>query len=179
MNIQHWSRSDSWATPVDILEKARVVLGCIGLDPASSREANTRVGADYYYTRQEDGLSLDWVPHQSVFLNPPGGKLGAKSKTQLFWTKLIQYRELGHLEHAIFMAFSAEALQTTQKPGQLSAFDFPTCIPRSRIRFDEWNGVRYITGKAPSHSNAIVYIPGTRDETKNFIKVFTTLGVCR
>ncbi len=57
MNPRHSSKSDSWMTPVEIIERARQLLGVIDLDPASSAKADTRVKARAYYTKEVDG----WV----------------------------------------------------------------------------------------------------------------------
>ncbi len=72
---------------------------------------------------------------------------------------------------AIYLAFSAEALQNTQNKGYPALGEFPICIPSKRIRFDG-----HCKKISPSHSNVIAYIPGARDNTKVFRKVFSSLG---
>jgi len=170
MNIQHSSRSDEWYTPVNVLDRVRQVLTRIDLDPASTEKANAAVGAKRFYTRHDDGLKQTWSG--SMFINPPGGKRGNRSMTGLFWEKLLSELERGLIEHAIFLCFSVEALQSTQRY-QKSVGDFPFCVPSKRIAF-----VPGFAGVAtqPSHSNAIVYVPGTEDETELFESVFSTLG---
>lgn len=174
MNVQHSSRSDSWRTPVSILVRVRWVLGDITLDPASSVEANEVVSASNIFTKEDDGLLQSWKTNgRSMFINPPGGKTGNKSNTSLFWKKLMEHRlhDQG-FDHAIFLAFSAEAMQTTQGKGCKSICEFPFCVPAKRIRFvgeDE-------SMQAPSHSNLIVYVPGRRDETDSFYDTFKDLG---
>lgn len=171
MNVQHSSRTDRWYTPTWVLEKARRVLGIIDLDPASEAAANTRVQALTYFRAEDDGLSLDWFG--TVWCNPPGGKIGNKSLTGLFWRRLMLTRDQRRLRHAMFMCFSAEALQSTQEKGTPAVGDFPFCVPSKRIRFDRPD---YSAGEAPSHSNVIVYVPGTVDHTKNFWAEFNTVG---
>ena len=61
--------SDEWYTPIDIIDAARSVFGCIDCDPASSRAAQTRVNATTFYTLADDGLSQLW--HGDVWLNGP------------------------------------------------------------------------------------------------------------
>src|SRR5258707_14839507 len=112
MNVQHSSRSDRWFTPVDIIERSRRVLGIIDLDPASEPAANERVKATTYYTEHNDGLYHTWSG--SVFCNPPGGKKGKDSLTCLFWKQLMMCVIEGHIDHAIFLCFSVEALQNTR-----------------------------------------------------------------
>jgi hypothetical protein len=87
----------------------------------------------------------------------------------------MEYLGDGDLEHAIFMAFSAEALQNTQGKGEPPIMDFPFCVPAKRIRFVSPAGVR----SSPTHANVIVYVPGTIDRTDLFIKTFSTIGKCK
>jgi hypothetical protein len=167
----HSSRTDQWGTPPCVLDKVHEVLGTIELDPASSDYWNAAVQAERYLT---DALSAEpWSDKPvSVYLNPPGGKQGTKSLAGLFWTRLLQERAQGSVTHAIFMAFSAEALATTQKPGQLSIMDFSFCVPAKRLHFVN----RGVKKTAPSHSNVIAYLPGTVDRRQMFRDVFSTLG---
>jgi hypothetical protein len=176
MNIQHSSRTDQWGTPVTVLALVHKVLGQIDLDPASNEKFNMAVQATHFYTKEIDALSLSHWHAGSVFLNPPGGKTDNRSNTELFWSHLMGQRQAGRVTHAIFMAFSLEALQTTQRDGQGGALRFPLCIPRKRIKFVDSYGA---PGPAPSHSNAIVYVPGTIDKTDLFLKTFKSLGACR
>lgn len=173
MNVQHMCRSDRWYTPLDILNRVRRVLGVIDLDPASEEGANVRVKANTFYTEEDNGLLKPW--EHGIFVNPPGGKTGNKSNTVLFWQKLMKTLADNKLDHAIFMAFSIEALATTQKPGFPSLGEFPICIPKKRIAFDKPEG--FLDNKAPSHANAIAYVPGKINKTEAFVKEFSNLGV--
>ncbi len=173
MDIAHASRTDLWYTPGHILDMARTVLGgAIDLDPASDEFGNERVGAAEYYSKELDGLSRPWTG--TVYVNPPGGKRRNRSMTSLFWQKLMSQRSF--ITHAVFMCFSAEAATTTQGHGCPSVLDFPICVPARRIQFDGPDGK---AGKAPSHSNIVVYIPGSKDHTELFLSVFSLLGACK
>lgn len=174
MNIQHSSRTDLWYSPLPIVVAAKEVLGPIDLDPASDAFGNARIGAKYFITREMDGLVTPWIAG-TVFLNPPGGKVGNRSLMQLFWQRLVEYREAGDLKHAIFFAFSLEALQSTQRDGQGGIGRFPLCIPERRVAFDSQTG----PGNSPSHSNAIVYVPGSLDKTTLFAERFRPFGLVR
>ena len=173
MNIQHSSRTDAWRTPPDTVKMIHRVLGAIGLDPASDSEAQRVIQAEQYIDAEKDGLIWIWPEDCSVYLNPPGGKLKGKSKMRLFWRRLMEYKKAGHLRHAIFACFSVEALQTTQGDHPC-AMDFPFCVPRKRVKW-----VHPVLPKvSPSHSNAFIYVPGTVNQTANFMTEFSELGKC-
>ena len=175
MNIQHSSRTDEWYTPLDTILRARQALGGINFDPASSAVANARIGATYFYTKEIDALKTPWPANLgSVFLNPPGGKLRNRSLTELFWQRLLEHQD--RFDAAIFLAFSLEAAQSTQRDGKGGVMRFPFCIPRKRIAFDKPDGT---PGPAPSHSNVIVYVPGRVNHTDKFVGAFNTLGMVR
>lgn len=173
MNIQWSSRTDKWYTPPYILDKVRATLRGIELDPASSLKANQYVQAERIYTEKDDGLTQSWRA-RTIFVNPPGGKKGNLSNTVLFWTKLMQSRT--EFKSAIFMAFSLEALQTTQKPatGLPSLGEFPICIPSKRLAFYTPEGV---PGKAPSHSNCIALVTKDVSARFRFLEQFQDVGV--
>ena len=175
MNIQHSSRSDLWQTPDEIIRLVYLLFPGIELDPASDEKANQRIRANRIITREQDALSMPWEA-RSVYLNPPGGKAGNKSLVGLFWRKLLHEVSEGNVGHALFMAFSAEALQHTQGKGGKSICDYPFCVPSRRIRF-----VHPVADDkvSPSHSNVICYVPGYVDETASFHEIFSVLGaVC-
>lgn len=170
LNIQHSSRTDRWYTPKSIIERVKLVLGEIDLDPASDDFGNERVGAKQFYTQEDDGRSKEWSGN--IFCNPPGGKTGNKSNTALFWEKLMQ----SSFKQAVFLAFSLEALQTCQSMSFPSPLHYTLCVPRRRIAFDTPNGS---PGKAPSHSNVIVYVHGSVDKRAEFRYHFNSLGNTR
>lgn len=59
-------------TPLAIVDAARVTLGGIDLDPASSPEANRTVRAAKFYTVADDGLAQPWAGR--VWMNHPFSK---------------------------------------------------------------------------------------------------------
>jgi len=144
------------------------VLGPITLDPASEADANAVIGADHYYTKEDDGLSKPWA--ETIWLNPPGGKMpgSRRSLPQLFWIKLMETLASGHLRHALFLCFSSEQLQNTQGLGVPGCIDFPFCIPSKRIQFSG--------AASPTHANAIIYVAGRANMTGAFITEFAKLG---
>ncbi|MGL5074483.1 MAG: DNA N-6-adenine-methyltransferase [Waterburya sp.] len=173
-NIQLSSRSDEWYTPSYIIDRVHQVIGLPDLDPASSKTANQTIKAKKYFTREDNALlKTHWADRPvSVFLNPPGGKLGNKSLTAMFWQKLMDLRAEGLLSEAIFMGFSLEHLAVTQSC-TYSVGHFPIVIPAKRIRFVSPQG----TFNSPTHSNVIAYIPGIENNTQAFKNVFGDLGI--
>lgn len=65
--------ADSWFTPPEYLDSARVVMGAIDLDPFTSEKANEIVGAKYIFTLDQSAFEHDWKLHEHVrvFMNPP------------------------------------------------------------------------------------------------------------
>ena len=172
MNIQHSSATNEWYTPASVMGLVREVLGPLDLDPASCARANQTVQATTYLDQTYDALANKWPAARTVFLNPPGGRKGKRSNAILFWERLLQYRvEEPTFEHAIFVAFSIEFLQTSQS-SSMPAMALPLCVPRQRIRFDSPS----MTEQSPSHSNALIYVQGRTNASERFAEVFRNLG---
>ena len=172
--VQHSSRSNNWGTPLDVVESARVVLGSIDLDPASSKRWNKDIRASQIYTARDDGLTKPW--RGSVFANPPGGRGGGIASLALaFWLKLLEEIELGNCDHAIFVGFQIGILQISQfsdVPGT-ACLDYPCCIPSKRLAFRDGDEGRR---NQPAHANAIIYIPGVQDASEVFRREFRKFG---
>jgi hypothetical protein len=161
---QHSSVSNEHYTPPEIIEAARALMGGIDLDPFSCAEANTVVRATEYYT--ERGYSREY--HGRVFCNPPGGKRDPNtfelvkgpgmSGAALAWRKLWLEWTVGHVEQAVFVCFNLEVLRHTQNLlGVTSCLAYPTCFLKDRLKF--WNEHTPIGTGAPSHPNAVVWLP--------------------
>jgi len=140
----HSSASVEHYTPPEYVEAARVTLGRISLDPATSHRAQTIVKANSCFTVQENGFARHW--YGSIFLNPPGGlcdqnglavtrksaagpgctesgacglppghgHVGVTSSAKAWWYKLMREVASLNVKSAIFVGFSLEILQTTQ-----------------------------------------------------------------
>lgn len=174
MNPKHLSKTALWYTPTWLIEKCRAVLGDIDFDPASDQFGNTRVRAKEYW--EHSALELDWPKVNTVFLNPPGGTIGKKSSAALFWAKLMDEWAKGTFNHAIFIGFSTEIMQTAQQECGLPPQSFAFCVPSKRFGFDYPDGT---TSIHPSHTPMIVYVPGNppeHDETYGFAVVFGEVG---
>ncbi len=155
--VQHSSATQEHYTPHAVIEAAHRTLGGIDLDPASCGIANKVVKAAAYYTKADDGLLQKWQGR--VLVNPPGGKTAGKSNAVIWWNKLATEWELGHVQQAIFIGFSIEILQTSQRGVNMTPLDFPFCIPSARLDF--LNSELQPQG-SPTHSNVIVYLPHMR-----------------
>lgn len=163
---------------MDIVLRAKQVMGTFELDPASDAFGNSRVGARTYYTELADGLSKPWGSREdpnNVFCNPPGGKRGNQSVALFFWDKLMQELGHGHIKTGIFVAFSIEQLQSSQQAkSPMTAHH--VCIPKKRIQFESAQGVK---AKNPTHASAIVLVRGRTAPAETvtlFFEAFHTLG---
>ncbi len=201
MNPRHLQNSAEHATPTDIVEAARAVLGRIDVDPATTEEINRRnVRALKFYTAEDPGLSQNWPG--SVFLNPPGGcpvlatdfaasgrhmlRAGcgnsATNKTpacschmvRKFWEHLIAQHLAGITHAAIWVGFSLEQLQVLQRC-EMDPRDFPVCIPRKRVAYLA-PGDEFKAQKSPPHSSYITYLGPSRQK---FAEVFSQFGKVR
>lgn len=175
---QHSSASNEHYTPKSIIEAARIVLGSIEYDPASCETANKVVQASRY---SSNSLDTAWVA-ETVFLNPPGGKIRNKSVQELFWKKLTTAYHNGEVGSAIFLSFSLELI-----PKCLDILDFPICFVgrceescvngSGRIMFDsvDKSGHRY-QQKSTCHGSCIVLLPSSVEQVARFEKKFSKFG---
>lgn len=134
--------SSIWQSPDLVVNIARATLPRIDLDPASTAQANLRIGAARFHTEETNGMTAQWVRGDVMladienaaiyaFINPPGGAHKTKdlvaagslpfaprqaheSMPGLFWFRLMRYRQIGLVHGAIFVCFSLEPLQLTQ-----------------------------------------------------------------
>jgi hypothetical protein len=193
---RHSMDSPDWYSPSPLVEAARLVMGGIDLDPASSEEANATVQAEMFYDIEDNGLLLPW--YGRVFHNPPGGLVDA------FWKKFLSERNT--VDQMVFVGYSLEQLQTLQTHNTTTPLDFPLCFPKKRIAFVENHAKRAerilkliekgevagaseraqkiaaacLLGKppkdAPSHANYIMYVGPNVGE---FEAVFSQFGQVR
>lgn len=187
-------------TPKAIIDAAREAMGGrIDLDPASCLEANRAlVQARGFYSEKDNGLLRPW--QGNVWLNPPGGALdenlvakknGRLSSTKVWWRKLLREWQSGRVEQACFLAFSMEAIQSTQNYSEAYPWagidrglaSFQVCIPSYRIRFvTPADDGELRIGVSPTHANAIAYLPphhvigGGETDQERFARAFRSIG---
>lgn len=157
MNAQHSSKSAEWYTPSEWVELARYAMGGIDLDPASCAEANKIVRAERFFTKEQDGLSLEWSGR--VWLNPPGGR----GVPQAFWKKLTGHYDTGNIQSFVYMAYSLEQLLWLKRHSgnTCEQIRVTVAIPPKRIKFIG-------AGNSPTHGNAIVMADRERIPSRRF-----------
>lgn len=116
------SKSDEHYTPTNIISAAREVMGEIDLDPMSCKVANKTVGAEKFYSKENDGLTKPWAGR--VWLNP------AFSLANEAVSKLIQSHLAREVTEAILLI---KAAPDTTRHQLLAALPF--CEWRGRIKF--------------------------------------------
>jgi ParB family chromosome partitioning protein len=153
---------NEWYTPPEYIEAAKSLMGRIDLDPASSRKANEIVGANKYFSMEDDGLSKKWAG--KVWLNPPYSQPLISSFSEAVSRKY----ETGEITEACVLVNNATETSWFQRMLKVTA---AVCFPSGRIRFINKDGKPF---GAPLQGQAILYFGKNKDE---FGKVFSKFGV--
>ncbi len=155
--------SNEWYTPAPIIEAARVVMGSIDLDPASSELANKTVKAMRYFTLATDGLMQPWSGN--VWLNPPYTQIRKGHSSIRAWVdKAVRCYTLGSINQCMLLI-----------PNDTSTrwfnwlWEYPICFPPSRIKFEIPGRKR----EQPTFGTCIVYM-GMHEE--RFTETFRPFG---
>lgn len=135
---------NEWYTPDEYLESARIVLGGIDLDPASSELANKTVKAKAIYTQKDNGLEKPW--QGKVWMNPPY----SQPEIALFSEKLASEWRNGNVQSAIALTHN---YTDTQWFHCLASACSAICFTRGRIGFVSPEGKT----AAPTQGQAFFY----------------------
>lgn len=138
-----------WYTPPAWVERARIVMGGIDLDPASCKFAQRVVRAGAWFDKKRDGLAHAW--RGSVFLNPPY----ARGLIDLFVEKLIDER--ADYTQAIALVDARTDTGWFQRLGHVAT---AIAFPKGRIDFYNECAVQQ---SSPIFGSAVFYLGRRRD----------------
>lgn len=150
---------NEWYTPADYIAAAVSVLGGIDLDPASTFEANAVVGAERFFTREQDGLTQTWGGR--VWMNPPY----ARPLIDGFCGKLAEEYAAGNVSQAITLTNNATETGWFHALAEVAA---AICFPRGRVKF--WHPEREAV---PLQGQALCYLG---EDLETFRKAFVQFG---
>lgn len=158
-HVSNNSGENEWYTPERFIEAARLTMGKIDLDPASSKRANETVKAGVIYTIEDNGLTKDWSGN--VWMNPPY----AQPLMTQFSEKLIS--DLRSINNAIVLVNNATETKWFQAMARKAN---AICFPESRIKFIDKEGKE---SGAPLQGQTFLYFGVDRE---NFIENFSQFG---
>ena len=152
---------NEWYTPEDYIQAVRDVLGTIELDPASSATANETVGAERFFTAEEDGLSKVWSA-KTLWMNPPY----AQPLIAQFVEKLVSEIEAWRVTEAIILTNDSSDTAWFHRAGESCS---AICHTRGRISFISPDGVK----GSPLQGQAFFYFG---EYVERFAKRFRSIG---
>ena len=158
-SFEDFNGTIEWYTPSEIITAARLVLGRIDLDPASSAIANETVRAEKFFSAEDDGLEKEWFGR--IWLNPPY----AREMISQFVDKLLA----SDFEAAIVLTDAATETRWFRKLADKSA---AIVFTTGRINF--LKGGKYEAG-TPTRGQSFFYFGAEPDK---FCEVFQKFGWC-
>jgi len=159
IHVANNSGNNEWYTPPEYTAAAKVVMGGIDLDPASSHKANEFVGADKYYTLEDDGLVQEWGGR--VWMNPPY----SQPEIAEFCDKFLASPEINEACVLVNNATDTRWMQKMLKHATA------VCFVRGRISYLDKSGK---PKNKPLQGQAILYYGNNTD---GFSSAFSEFGV--
>lgn len=150
---KHTGDEESY-TPKEYLASARTVMGAIDLDPASNPMAQENVGADRYFTVDDDGLTQEWAGN--VWMNPPY----TARVINRFIDKLVDHYEAGEVTQAIVLTNNNTDTSWFHQGANAAA---AVCFTAGRINFLKRDGSR----SSPTNGQAFLYFGDNLSAFKN------------
>lgn len=120
--------SDINCTPVEWISVARELMGRIDLDPASNAYAQEIVQAGRYFTRDDDGLALEWSG--CVWLNPPY----SSGLIERFVERACKSWEAGELEAMLVLTNASLSARWWHRLAEVSD---AIIVPAARMQFEQ------------------------------------------
>lgn len=168
----HSSESNEWYTPGIYTNAAKLVMGNIDLDPASSLEANEVVQAGKIFTIEDDGFRKEWFGR--VWLNSPYGFFEGRRGVSCagMWAKSLNSRFLsGEVEEALMLVNA----NVGDKWWMSLAREIPVCLINKRIGFRRPSGSTKKT--QPSKGNSIFYFGKNFEKFRYVFEEECKLGI--
>jgi hypothetical protein len=153
-------------TPAHIVDRARIVMGEIDLDPASNEIAQQTIRARRYYTIHDDAFKHSWRT-SALWLNPPYSEMrpGCARPTPCVdrWiTPALYGYDHGYIIQGMFCLAARTDTRWFRK-----LWRFPMCFVFGRLHF---------TGNAPTFPSVIVYMPPDAACVDRFVDTFQDVG---
>lgn len=153
-----------WYTPAEYIEAARLVMGGIDLDPASCEVAQATVQAEWFFSKEQDGLAQPWQGR--VWLNPPF-ETGAIDR---FIAKLIADYLAGAVQQAVILT---DAATDTRWFHDLADMALCFCFTKGRIRFTS----PLTDSHAPQRGQVFTYLGRDKKGLDRFKQRFADIGL--
>lgn len=146
-------------TPSDIVERARMAMGSINLDPFSSEVANNTVKADTIFTQEDDGFTRNW--YGNIWVNHPF----SRTNNPLIFPKAIREYELGNADQICLITYASTSEGWFRK-----AMKFPQCFLYKRTNYVLPDGT---VKKGVTKGSVVTYIG---DNVESFYNSFREIG---